>query len=643
MLLGVFDQPTASKSRKLESNQRPSRPVQTKAPSGHIRILATTDLHMNLTSFDYYSDKPDPSLGLTRTASLIRAAKRQAQDGLVLLFDNGDSLQGTPLGEWAALDDGAHPMMQAFEALGYDAIGLGNHDFGFGLSALDRILAQTPCPVLCSNLHRQGNSVQRWQDHVILDRVVPLDGQNTAIRIGVFSVLPPQTTRWEAHHLQDEVTSEDILSAAQKTVTKLQAQGCDLIVALAHSGLGQTYASAGLENAVIPLAAIDGIDAIVAGHTHLTLPGPAHEGLQHVDHTAGLVHGKPVIMPGSAGSHLGVIDLRLTRNSDSKWHVGNHCVELRAIHSPGSGVLTPEDQDIVHLIAPGHTQTRAAVAKPVAQVSQDMHSYFSFCAPDRGLALVAAAQAAALRPFLRGTPSQNLPMLSAASPHKCGGRAGPRYYTDVPAGEICLRHIADLHVFPNELRAIQVNGAQVLDWLEMSAGAFNQISPGAENHLINPGWAGHNFDVLFGLSYQIDPSQPPRFDAHGTLINPGHSRIRDVTFEGKPLRPDQNFVVALNNYRANGGGNFPFVAEASSISLPPLDIKGSLRGYLSKHLPADPLEQAPYPFTILPQSGARAILKTGPGALRHLCELDMYSPQVLGSDADGFMPIRLTL
>ncbi|WP_299892826.1 bifunctional 2',3'-cyclic-nucleotide 2'-phosphodiesterase/3'-nucleotidase [uncultured Ruegeria sp.] len=627
----------------MRSNQRPSRPIQTKAPSGRIRILATTDLHMNLTSFDYYSDKPDPTLGLTRTASLIRAARRQAEDDIVLLFDNGDSLQGTPLGEWAALNDGTHPMMQAFEALGYDAIGLGNHDFGFGLNALDRILAQAPCPVLCSNLHRQGNSAQRWQDHVILDRIVPLDGQNTAIRVGVFSVLPPQTNRWEAHHLQGKVTSEDILSAAQKTVTKLQGLGCDLIVALAHSGLGQTHASAGLENAVIPLAAIEGVDAIVAGHTHLTLPGAAHESLQYVDHLAGLVHGKPVIMPGSAGSHLGVVDLSVTRNSDNKWHVEDHCVELRSIHSPSSGILAPEDQDIVHLITPGHTQTRAAVAKPVARVAQDMHSYFSFCAPDRGLALVAAAQAAALRPFLRGTASENLPMLSAASPYKCGARSGPRYYTDVPAGEICLRHIADLHVFPNELRAIQVNGAQVLDWLEMSAGTFNQVSPGTENNLMNPGRAGHNFDVLFGLSYQIDPSKPPRFDADGTLINPNYGRIKNATFEGNPLRPDQKFVVALNNYRANGGGHFPFIANAQPISLPPLDIKSALRDYLSKHLPADPMEQAPYPFAILPLSGACAILRTGQGALRHLGELDVYSPQVLGTDADGFVRIRLTL
>jgi 2',3'-cyclic-nucleotide 2'-phosphodiesterase/3'-nucleotidase len=272
-----------------------------------------------------------------------------------------------------------------------------------------------------------------------------------------------------------------------------------------------------------------------------------------------------------------------------------------------------------------------------------MHSYFSFCAPDRGLALVAAAQAAALRPFLRGTASENLPMLSAASPYKCGARSGPRYYTDVPAGEICLRHIADLHVFPNELRAIQVNGAQVLDWLEMSAGTFNQVSPGTENNLINPGRAGHNFDVLFGLSYQIDPSKPPRFDADGTLINPNYGRIKNATFEGNTLRPDQKFVVALNNYRANGGGHFPFIANAQPISLPPLDIKSALRDYLSKHLPADPMEQAPYPFAILPLSGACAILRTGQGALRHLGELDVYSPQVLGTDADGFVRIRLTL
>lgn len=597
----------------------------------HIRILATTDLHMTLTGFDYYADKTDPTIGLTRTASAIRTARQQAEGALTLLFDNGDALQGTPIGDWAVENDVPHPMMQAFKALEYDAIGLGNHDFGFGPDVLERVISQAPCPVICSNLtHLDGQ--QHWLHSAVLTRSI---GQGTPVRIGVLSVLPPQTTMWEAHHLKDKVIAKDILTAASKTAAALRAQGCDLIVALAHSGLEHSAAQPELENAVIPLAAIEGIDAIVAGHTHLTLPGAAHHGLDGVDSENGLVHGTPVVMTGSAGSHLGIIDLCLTRTPEGRWQITDrHCSLVAAADQA-------EDRDLSEMFKPAHLATRKRMAEPVSQTTQSLHSYFSFCAPDRGLALVAAAQAAGLRPFLHGTAFAGVPLLSAVSPYKFGGRAGPRNYTDVPVGEICLRHVADLHVFPNELRAVEITGAQLRDWLEMSAGVFNQIH--AEAELTDSRRAGHNFDVVFGVTYQIDLSGPARFDSNGALTDPTARRICNLCFDGQTVGNDQRFIVALNNYRASGGGHFPFVAKARTIALPSTDIKGILRDYLSDRLPADPLDQAPYPFSLTPLNGAKTILRTGSGALKYLPELSEYSPELLGADAEGFERIRLTL
>ncbi len=606
---------------------------QAQDTSAHIRILATTDLHMNLTGFDYYADTPDPTVGLTRTASLIRKARQQAEGALVLLFDNGDALQGTPMGDWAVQSDGPHPMMQAFDALRYDAVGLGNHDFGFGLNVLERILAQAPCPVLCSNLTRT-NGTQSWLHSAILDRFA---GHGTPIRIGVLSVLPPQTTSWEAHQLQGSVVAEDILACAHRHAKALRAEGCDLVVALAHSGLEQTQARPGLENAIIPLAAVDDIDAIVAGHTHLTLPGPAHQGLAGVEADNGLVHGTPVVMAGSAGSHLGVIDLHLTKDPQGQWKIADRKCSVPT----ASGEA--EDQDLAHLFQPAHVNTRDMMAEPVSQITQSLHSYFSLCAPDRGLALVAAAQAAALRPYLHGTSVAELPVLSAASPYKFGGRAGPRHYTDVRAGEICLRHIADLHVFPNELRAVEVSGNQVRDWLEMSASVFNRVDPNAESELIDSRRTGYNFDVLFGLTYQIDLSSPARYNSDGTVTDPANHRIRNLCLNAYPVSDAQRFIVALNNYRSSGGGHFPFVTQARMFPLPAKDIKGIVRDYLSDRLPPDPLAHAPHPFSFAPMPGAHTILKTGPGALEHLAELDRYAPQVLGPDADGFQRIRLAL
>ncbi|WP_371813466.1 hypothetical protein [Ruegeria sp. HKCCA5426] len=341
---------------------------------------------MNLTGFDYYADTTDPSIGLSRTASLIKAARTQAQSQgrLVLLFDNGDALQGAPIGEWAvAQTDSRHILMQAFDDLGYDAVGLGNHDFGFGLEVLDRIVAQATCPVICSNTTRADRPAS-WQAHTILDRNIKMQGQDLVLKIGVFSVLPPQTAKWEAHRLKGAVSVEDILTCAHRKTRELRSGGCDLIVALAHTGLGAAAPAPNLENAAIPLAAVPGIDAIIAGHSHLTLPGSAHQGLKHVDPQHGLVHGKPVVMPGAAGSHLGIIDLTLHQKDAGGWSIGNQHVELHSVSPATPAAPTEEDTDLKRLFAQAHKETRLHSAKPVGETRQNLHSYFSFCAPDRG-------------------------------------------------------------------------------------------------------------------------------------------------------------------------------------------------------------------------------------------------------------------
>lgn len=599
---------------------------------------------MNMTGFDYYADRPNPQSGFTRTAHLIHAARNEAaQTGaLTLLFDNGDSLQGTPFGDWMVEEAPDHnPLAQAFNHLGYDAVGLGNHDFSFGIDLVDQFARQLACPLICSNLIRRKPAPSPVIS-AVLPRHVQVQDRTIPITIGVLSVLPPQTAQWEAHRLDGIATVGDILTTARNTARALKQQGCDIIIALSHSGLAEIEAREQLENAAIPLAAIEDIDAIVAGHTHLTLPGQAHSGLPHVDSTNGLVHGKPSVMPGFAGSHLGVIDLWLERTGQNTWQIENTRVDARPV-CPDDAEPAPEAPDLIRLFAKGHLQTRARAARPVGQVAKAMHSYFSACAPDRGLALVAAAQAAAMRPFLAGTELATLPLLSSVAPAKLGGRAGPRHFTDVPAGEISMRHISDLYIFPNELRAVVASGAQVRDWLEMSAGLFNQIKPGLVDELVNPGHPAYNFDVLHGVSYQIDLTQPARFDRTGAVQIPASHRIRNLSWNNLPVQDRQKFVVVLNNYRASGGGNFHMVTTAPKILIPPLRIQDILRDYVAGVLPSDPLEAEQTPFTLAPCDTARTILSTGPGAEAHLAELAAFRPRNLGMNAAGFLQIELSL
>lgn len=629
---------TALKRRKLalKSSLLQAHPH---LKTAHIRILATTDLHMNLSSFDYYADRPERSVGFTRTASLIRSARQEAEDAnaTVLLFDNGDSLQGTLLGDWAAEQtDTTHPLMSAFGRLGYDAIALGNHDFGFGLPALGRIVSRAPCPVLCSNMQCL-TGVAPWQKQAILTRHVHINGQSIAVRIGVFSILPPQTVKWEALQLQSQVVAEDAVSTARRMAENLRRQGCDLFVALAHSGLGEPDAAPMSENVVAQLSALDGIDAIVAGHTHLTLPDPSDGNPQLA---------RPLVMPGSAGSHLGVIDLTLAVNATGEVRIAGHSAHLRAICPGGAETgarVVPEDPEMVELFAAAHKATRKAAAQPVGRINRTLHSYFTFCGVDQGLNLVAAAQAAALRPVLAGTTFETLPVLSAAAPSKFGGRAGPRHYTEVPAGDVTVRHVSDLHVFPNQLAAMLLDGRQIAEWLEMSAAQFSQLGNSDEQVLIDPEGTGHNFDVLHGVTYRFDLTQPARYDLGGQLIDTSHSRLRDLAFQGRPVDPDEQLVVASNSYRANGGGNFPVPDPARLIPVPPLSLQGILRDYLAGRLGPDPVGNTAQSFSFVPQAGRSVILKTGPRAANYLRELDHFAATTDGQDARGFLRVRLSL
>ncbi len=631
------------KEEKLTSRSF-ARQAHDNKPQAGLRILATTDLHMNLTSFDYYADRAEPSIGFTRTASLIRAARQEAAAAgfPVLLFDNGDSLQGTLLGDWAAQRSGRdHPLLGAFGQLGYNAMALGNHDFSFGLSILDEILSGAPCPVLCGNLTRL-DAAATWQSSTIVERDLAIAGKTHPVRIGVFSVLPPQTTLWEARHLEGRVAASDAVSTARDCAADLRSRGCDVILALAHSGLGHVGAAPMSENVAVQLAALHQVDAIVAGHTHTLLPGGSGHQQTVVDCETGDVLGKPVVMPGSAGSHLGIIDLALDHDGTA-WKIAGHTCQLLAVDPTDQRPPPPEDPALVQLFANAHEQTRRQAARSVGRAEYPLHSYFSFCCPDRSLAIVADAQAAALQQVLEGTAFAGLPLLSAAAPSKFGGRAGPRNYTDVSAGPIAMRHVSDLHVFPNELSAVVVDGAQLQDWLEMSAGLFRGLSHAQDQDLIKSQGTGHNFDVMHGVSYRIDLSQPARFDVAGQIIDRSNSRVRDLTYRNRPVTAEQTFVVAMTNYRANGGGNFPLPPQIEPLPIRPLSIQSILLDYLSGRLPRTLAETPPQCFSFTPHPGRSVLLRTGPGARMHLHELARFNPEVLGLDERGFLVIRLWL
>ena len=226
----------------------------------------------------------------------------------------------------------------------------------------------------------------------------------------------------------------------------------------------------------------------------------------------------------------------------------------------------------------------------VGRLSAPINSYFALVRDDPSVQIVTDAQLRYVRRLIAGSEYDGLPILSASAPFKAGGRGGDEYYTVIPAGEIALKHVADLYVYPNTIRALAINGGEVREWLEMSAGVFNQIDPDSdvEQALINTGFSSYNFDVIDGVTYKIDVTQPSRYDDDGNLQHADSHRIRDLEYDGKAIDEQQMFVVVTNNYRAGGGGGFPGLDGDNIIIEAPDTNRSALADYIFELGTVDP-------------------------------------------------------
>lgn len=619
-----------------------------------VRVLGLTDLHAYLVNHDYYQDQPVYDYGLALTATLVRQARAEQPNSVLL--DNGDLLQGSPLGDWVARkrppeQAGAqHPAHRLLQALGVDAATVGNHEFNYGLPFLGEAVRTAGFPHVSANVvvvdpdGRYSARRPAYTPFVILDRTFNDDaGRPARLRIGVTGLVPPQVMQWDRQHVQGRIQVLDMVEAARQVVPQMRRDGADIVVLLAHSGLGREDAPPMSENVVAQLATIPGVDAIVFGHSHQEFPGPAFADQPKVDVRRGTINNVPAVMAGRWGSHLGVIDLVL-RQEGGRWKVAQGKGEIRPVFDRVTRrPFVLADPEMLRLAQPEHEATLAHMRSPVASTTAPLHSYFAQVLDSPAVQLVSQAQLAYAQRALAGTPHAGLPLLSAAAPFKTGGRQGWTAYTDIPAGPLSVRNVADLYVFPNTLQVVQLSGAQVREWLEFSAGAFNRIDPqgAAEQPLLNPSFPSFNFDTLDGLRYRIDVTQPARYDRDGRLAAPQARRIVDLTHQGQPVTDEMRFAVVTNNYRAGGGGNFPGL-DGSNIILAAPD---ETREILQQHLQAQGTVQpaADGNWALVPVPGIQMLFKAGIGAKAHLETRPKTGPTVrwLRDDGDGSATFEL--
>ncbi|GBK98288.1 2',3'-cyclic-nucleotide 2'-phosphodiesterase [Vibrio harveyi] len=523
-----------------------------------LRIIETTDIHTNVMDYDYYKDQPSQQIGLSRAATLVKQAREEAVNSV--LVDNGDLIQGSPMGDYMAakgINAGEiHPVYKAMNQLDYDVGNIGNHEFNYGLEFLKNSIDGANFPYVSANVFDKKTGEHYFKPYLIKTHTFKdTDGQSHEIKVGYIGFVPPQIMVWDKKNLEGKVFAEDITETAKKLVPQMKKEGADVIVAIPHSGISTDPYKLGAENSVYYLTEVEGIDAIAFGHSHAVFPGKDFAKLQGVDNAKGTINGVTAVMPGRWGSHVGVMDLML-KEKDGKWQVVKGQSEARPIFDKANKKsLAEADKGIVDALVDDHKGTREFVNQPIGKANDVMYSFLALVQDDPTIQIVNLAQKDYVERFIQGDPDlADIPVLSAAAPFKVGGRKDdPNGFTEVESGQLTFRNAADLYLYPNTLVAMKVKGKEVHEWLECSAGQFNQIDVNSTKPQSLLNWDNfrtYNFDVIDGVNYQIDVTQPPKYDASCNVINPDSQRIVNLTYNGKPVDPKQDFIIATNNYRA---------------------------------------------------------------------------------------------
>ncbi|WP_432116751.1 bifunctional metallophosphatase/5'-nucleotidase [Streptomyces sp. bgisy032] len=539
-------------------------------------VMGTTDLHGNVFNWDYFTDKEfddkaHNDVGLAKVSTLVNRVREEKGRLNTLLIDAGDTIQGTQLSYYYAKVDPitaeggpVHPMAQAMNAMDYDAAALGNHEFNYGIPVLRKFEQQCRFPLLGANA-LDAKTLRPAFAPYSMHRLRTPFGRD--VKVAVLGLTNPGIAIWDKANVQGKMTFPGLEEQAAKWVPKLRSMGADVVIVSAHSGSSGTSSYGDqlpyIENAAGLVAEqVPGIDAILVGHAHTEIP----EYFVTNKET-----GKQVVLsePLKWGQRLTLFDFELV------WEKGCWKVDKVGAKVLNSNTVD-EDPKITRLLSDEHEKVVAYVNQVIGTNAAEMTSAEAPYKDVPIIDLINHIQADTVKQALAGTEHAALPVLSQAA---CFSRSAR-----IPAGEVTIRDVAGLYVFENTLEARLMTGAQMKAYLEFSANYFVQTAPGAPvdpAKLTNAGGTpDYNYDVVSGLSYEID------------IAKPAGSRVTDVRFEGQPLADDARFVFAVNNYRANGGGNFPHVAAAPLLWSNSDEIRNTMIAWVTAKGAIDPAEFA---------------------------------------------------
>ncbi|MET7967267.1 5'-nucleotidase C-terminal domain-containing protein [Micromonospora sp. NPDC005305] len=511
-----------------------------------LTVLGTSDTHGNVYNWDYYrdaefDDSKHNDVGVAKLATLVNQIRAERKGKATLVLDAGDTIQGTPLATYYAKQEpitetgATHPMANAMNVLKYDAVTLGNHEFNYGLPLLATWIGQLGFPALAANAINEKTGKPAFLPYVIKE--VDLGGHGAPkLKVGILGLTNPGVAIWDKANVEGKLVFADMVATAAKWVPVMRERGADVVIISAHGGDSGTSSygpELPNENPVALIAEqVPGIDAILFGHAHNEVPQ------KFVTNKA---TGAQVLTsePSKWGQRLTRMDFTLTREKGRWTVVGKGSTMLNT-----NSVV--EDPAVLAAVRGQHTKTVGYVNQVVAQSEVELSTVESRYKDTPILDFINHVQAEVVTAALAGTQYASLPVLSQASPFS---------RTAVfPAGDVRIRDVAGLYVFDNTLEAVVMTGAEVKAYLEYSAKYFVTVPVGATVNpetISDPAVPDYNYDVISGLDYDIDISKPVG------------QRITRLVLPGTdtPVAADAQFVVAVNNYRRSGGGNFPGIVK----------------------------------------------------------------------------------